>query len=133
MGYYKIEKKKDGEFQVELFSFNGKSIGHTERYPTKSIAMETAQDTIPRNVKEAVIIDETIPEEKRIKLKKGQPYFVISLYNMKNPKNKKWKIELKGANHEKILTPTQKYNSKSGARNGIESIQHNAQTKTIKH
>ncbi|HAF60900.1 MAG TPA: hypothetical protein DCK95_01070 [Anaerolineaceae bacterium] len=102
----KIElKNSKGQFMFNLKASNGKIILTSERYTTKSGAMNGIE-SVKKNSK----LD---GQYERLESKKGEPYFV-----------------LKAKNNEPIGR-SEMYSSKSAIENGIASVKENAPSAEI--
>ena len=106
-GWYELKKSdKNGQFQFVLKAGNAETILTSEQYTTRAAA-ENGIASVQRNS----------PDDGRYERKEasnGKPYFV-----------------LKAANHQ-IIGQSQLYSSESARGNGIESVQKNGPTETIK-
>lgn len=98
-------KESKGQYLFNLKALNGRIILTSERYTSKSGAMNGI-DSVRKNAK----ID---AQFERLESKKGEPYFV-----------------LKAKNNEPI-GHSEMYSSKSAMENGIASVKENAPTAEI--
>lgn len=105
-GWYELSKNDKGQFHFVLKAGNGEVILKSETYETKAAA-ETGITSVQKN---------SPPAER---------------YDSKDAANGKYYFNLKAANHQ-IIGTSQMYTSSSGRDKGIESVQTNGPTSTVK-
>lgn len=105
-GWYEVSKAKDGQFHFVLKAGNGEIILTSELYKAKASAHTGIQSVQSNSV------DET--KYDRLEAKNGKAYF-----------------NLKAVNHQ-IIGTSQMYATAASRDHGIESVQKNGPTETIK-
>jgi hypothetical protein len=119
MGKYVIKKTSNDGFVFNLIASNNQVIGTSQTY--KSLASAKAGiESVKKNAG-SDIEDQTV---KDFEVKKN-PKFEVFL-----DKADEYRFRLKASNGEIILT-SQAYKAKTSAKNGIESIQNNADSEIV--
>ncbi len=119
MGKYVIKKTSNDGFVFNLIASNNQVIGTSQTY--KSLASAKAGiESVKKNAG-SDIEDQTV---KDFEVKKN-PKFEVFL-----DKADEYRFRLKASNGEIILT-SQAYKAKTSAKNGIESIQKNADSEIV--
>ena len=102
-----IKTAKDGQTYFTLTAGNGEPIGKSEMYKSKAAA-ENGIASVQKNAPNAEADGEKNPKFETKEGKDGQTYFNLT------------------ATNGEIILSSEGYTSKSGAINGIESVQKNA-------
>ena len=106
MGSYELKLAKNDQFYFVLKAGNDQVILNSEMYTSKAAAQNGIQ-SVQTNSPEA-----------------GQ-------YDLKEATNGQYHFTLKARNHQ-VIGSSQMYASKASAQNGIQSVQTNGPTQTIK-
>lgn len=106
MGSYELKLAKNGQFYFVLKAGNDQVILNSEMYTTKAAA-QSGIASVQTNAPDA-----------------GQ-------YELKEATNGQYHFNLKAKNHQ-VIGASQMYASKASAQNGIQSVQTNGPTQTIK-
>jgi uncharacterized protein YegP (UPF0339 family) len=114
MSKFVIEQTKTG-FVFDLKSSNGETIATSESYTTET-ACRSGIDSVKKNALAAGIEDQTVQGFEQIKNPKFEMY---------TDKKGETRFRLKARNGE-IIAVSEGYSSKSGCKNGIESVKKNA-------
>ncbi|QUJ69889.1 YegP family protein (plasmid) [Photobacterium sp. GJ3] len=106
MGSFELKKAKNDQIYFVLKAANGEVILKSEMYTTKAAAQNGIK-SVQTNSPDA------------------------GLYDLKEAANGQFHFNLKAKNHQ-IIGSSEMYKSKSGAENGIKSVQKNGPTDKIK-
>ncbi|MBQ9079967.1 MAG: uL15 family ribosomal protein [Clostridia bacterium] len=120
LGYYYIKKTANGGYMFNLKAANHEIITTSETYNSLSSCKKGIQ-SMARNAADANIDDLTKESEQKVRAPKFELY---------TDKAGKFRFRLKAGNYE-IIASSQAYASKSGCKNGIESVIKNSQTTKI--
>ena len=115
MGKYVIKSTSNGGFSFTLVANNGEVVGVSQTYKSMS-ACKNGIDSIRRNA-DSEIEDQTLKSPVEKKCPKWEIY---------KDKADEFRFRLKASNGENVFAASEGYSSKSGAKNGIDSIRRNA-------
>lgn len=107
-----VKTAKDGQTYFTLTAGNGEVIGKSEMYKQKSSAMNGIE-SVKKNAPKAEIDGEKNPKFETKEGNDGKTYFNLT------------------ATNGEVIFSSQGYASRSGAVNGIESVQKNSQVAEI--
>jgi hypothetical protein len=119
MGKFIIKKTSNDGFVFNLLANNNEVIGTSQTYKSLASA-KSGIESVKKNA-ESEIEDQTL---KDFEAKKNPKYEIYQ------DKAGEYRFRLKAANGEIILT-SEGYKAKSSAKNGIDSIQRNADSEIV--
>lgn len=120
LGYYYIKQTANGGFMFNLKAANHEIIATSEVYTTLS-GCKKGISSVAKSAAAAEVDDMTDSLEEKIRAPKFDMYI---------DKAGKYRFRLKAGNYE-IIAVSQAYSSKSGCKNGIDSVRKNSQTTKI--
>ncbi len=120
MGKYVVKEGKSG-FTFSLKAGNGEVIAVSQTYASEKSCLNGAE-SVRKNAPKAAIEDQTVEGYAKEKNPKFEIY---------KDKAGEFRFRLKAANGENIAA-SEGYKSKAGCKNGIASVQKNADSEVIK-